>query len=534
MNDAEQRITDAIAESRDELVELASALIRFDTTARDAGDPARDEAALQAHLAARLRAAGADVEVWEPRPDDVRGRQVPFELDFDGRPQLAGALRGHGRRPQPAAERPCRRRLRRAQGTLDGRPEHAGRARRQPLRARRLRHEGRRRGDGHGRRDALAARHPPRRRPAREHDHRRGVDGRRRHRLRRPRRARRRRHRARADRLRRLDRLPRLRLPDDHGRGAPGPRGAAAAALARRRRRQRDREGAGRARRDPRAARGVAHALGPAASLPLAARHRADRHARRRVVGHLPRLVRDHVRRAVPARASPTPTATARASCDEVRDAIGRACAADPWLAEHPPAFSWTADIPPMEIPPGDPIVQTMLAASADVGEPSRLGGLDSWYDGATYTLAAGTPSIAFGPRSIAGATRSTSTCPSTTSCAARRRSRSPPCASAGRHEHPHHPRRAARPGHAGPRPHLDAGGSPDGARAPPGRRSRAARAGPAAAADAHRREPVPARAADCRARPRRRSACRSRRIRGWPSSPPPCPRPGRSPRPTS
>ena len=71
------------------------------------------------------------------------------------------------------------------------------------------------------------------------------------------------------------------------------------------------------------------------------------------------------------------------------------------WVTASP-SFSWTADIPPMEIPPGDPIVQTMLAASADVGEPSRLSGLDSWYDGATYTLAAGTPSIAFGPRSIA------------------------------------------------------------------------------------------------------------------------------------
>ena len=32
------------------------------------------------------------------------------------------------------------------------------------------------------------------------------------------------------------------------------------------------------------------------------------------------------------------------------------------------------------------------------------LSGLDSWYDGATYTLSAGTPSIAYGPRSIAWA----------------------------------------------------------------------------------------------------------------------------------
>jgi acetylornithine deacetylase len=54
-----------------------------------------------------------------------------------------------------------------------------------------------------------------------------------------------------------------------------------------------------------------------------------------------------------------------------------------------------------MEIPPDAAIVQTVLAASADVGEPSRLGGLDSWYDGATYTMSADTPSVGFGPRSI-------------------------------------------------------------------------------------------------------------------------------------
>ena len=94
MDDLEQRIAGAIAERRDELVELASALIRFDTTARDPGDPARDEAALQAYLAERLAAAGASVDVWEPRPEDVRGRQVPFELDFAGRPQLLARFPG--------------------------------------------------------------------------------------------------------------------------------------------------------------------------------------------------------------------------------------------------------------------------------------------------------------------------------------------------------------------------------------------------------------------------------------------------------
>jgi hypothetical protein len=63
MNDGEQRIVEAIAGSRGELVEVASQPIRFDTPARDAGDPARDEAALQAHLADRLRAAGAEVDL---------------------------------------------------------------------------------------------------------------------------------------------------------------------------------------------------------------------------------------------------------------------------------------------------------------------------------------------------------------------------------------------------------------------------------------------------------------------------------------
>ena len=254
--------------------------------------------------------------------------------------------------------------------------------------------------------------------------------------------------------------------------GRPGPRRAAAAALARRRRRQRDREGADRARRDPRAARGVAHARRPAAPLPLAARDRAD----------LMRAGEWSV--TYPASCAITcavlfPPAFADADgygsrvADEVRDAIGRACAADPWLAEHPPTFTWTADVPPMEIPPGRPDRADRAGRERRCRRAGRLGGLDSWFDGATYTLAAGTPSVAFGPRSIAGRTPSTSTCPSTISCAARRRSRSRRCASAGRHEHAHHPRRAAWPGHAGPRSHLDARGSADRARAPPGGRSR-------------------------------------------------------------
>jgi len=39
-----------------------------------------------------------------------------------------------------------------------------------------------------------------------------------------------------------------------------------------------------------------------------------------------------------------------------------------------------------------------MRGASEDVGRPSPLGGLDSWYDGATLTQLAGIPSIGYGP----------------------------------------------------------------------------------------------------------------------------------------
>ncbi|HVI17626.1 MAG TPA: hypothetical protein VM712_04580, partial [Gaiellales bacterium] len=45
-----------------------------------------------------------------------------------------------------------------------------------------------------------------------------------------------------------------------------------------------------------------------------------------------------------------------------------------------------------------------MLDASAAVGEPSRISGLDSWYDAASFTRFGGTPCIGWGPRDIAWA----------------------------------------------------------------------------------------------------------------------------------
>ncbi|MGH2801044.1 MAG: hypothetical protein ACRDM0_25905, partial [Thermoleophilaceae bacterium] len=60
-------VVEALAERSDQLVDLLGQLIRFDTTTRGGADePARDEAALQEHLAGLLESAGAEVELFEP------------------------------------------------------------------------------------------------------------------------------------------------------------------------------------------------------------------------------------------------------------------------------------------------------------------------------------------------------------------------------------------------------------------------------------------------------------------------------------
>jgi acetylornithine deacetylase len=94
--DQESAVTLAVAERRDDLVALASTLIRFDTTAGDPAEPGRDEAALQALIEARLRAAAAETDLWEPDPGELDGsrRQLPQGLTFAGRPQLLARFRG--------------------------------------------------------------------------------------------------------------------------------------------------------------------------------------------------------------------------------------------------------------------------------------------------------------------------------------------------------------------------------------------------------------------------------------------------------
>jgi acetylornithine deacetylase len=93
----EARVVARIRDGRDELVALAAELIACDTTARDPGDPAREEEKLQGVLATRLRAIGAEVELFEAEPIAAgESPTIPFALDFKGRPQLIARVAGAG------------------------------------------------------------------------------------------------------------------------------------------------------------------------------------------------------------------------------------------------------------------------------------------------------------------------------------------------------------------------------------------------------------------------------------------------------
>lgn len=86
----------------------------------------------------------------------------------------------------------------------------------------------------------------------------------------------------------------------------------------------------------------------------------------------------------------------------DVAAAIARACADDDWLAVHAPTIEWWPNaVMPLEIDPSHPIVADACSAVADLGGAARLTGLDSWYDGATFTLLAGTPAVGLGPSGL-------------------------------------------------------------------------------------------------------------------------------------
>ncbi len=86
----------------------------------------------------------------------------------------------------------------------------------------------------------------------------------------------------------------------------------------------------------------------------------------------------------------------------EVSAAVAAACAADDWLAESPATVAWWPNaVMPLEIDPGLPVVEAMSGAARALGVGGRLSGLDSWYDGATFTLLANTPAVGFGPSGL-------------------------------------------------------------------------------------------------------------------------------------
>lgn len=88
----------------------------------------------------------------------------------------------------------------------------------------------------------------------------------------------------------------------------------------------------------------------------------------------------------------------------EVEAYLRRWCDGDSWLSEHPPTFRWHTENNPSETPADAPSVQALLGANAALGLPQRLGGLASWYDGATFALEAKTPAVMYGPRPVSGA----------------------------------------------------------------------------------------------------------------------------------
>ena len=94
----ERRVTEAIAAREDDLVALLVALVGFDTTVPGPDRAPRDDARLQAHLAARLRAAGFAVRVWEPDPAALPPSTYldPQAEHFRGRPLLLARAAGSG------------------------------------------------------------------------------------------------------------------------------------------------------------------------------------------------------------------------------------------------------------------------------------------------------------------------------------------------------------------------------------------------------------------------------------------------------
>jgi acetylornithine deacetylase len=397
---AERRLCDAIEEGRDELVSLAGDLIAFDTTARDVGDPARDEVALQEYLARRLSAAGAETDLWEPDARAMEGRPlVPPGLDFAGRPQLVA------RRPGDPGGRSL---------VFNGHIDVVSAEPRQAWTSDPFQPEVRD-GNLYGRgacdmKGGVAAMVFALETLASQ-----GVA-------------------LRGDLLVATD-------TDEESSGAGGsalvehglkadagivtePTGFAVWVACRGSEygvvRVPGRPGHAEVRQPDWRRGGAVNAIEKAAVVLEAIAGLRGRWATRDGLNH-PYLSRPSL---LPTMASSGEwPVTYPAECAltiavmyvpaqadasgwgsevrrEVEDWIVSECAAhDDWLAEHPPVIEWWPNgVMPFEISSSEPIVDAVLRASADAGRPGSLAGLDSWYDGATLAQLGGIPCVGYGP----------------------------------------------------------------------------------------------------------------------------------------
>jgi acetylornithine deacetylase len=395
----ERGVCDAIAAERDRLVDLASRLVGFDTTARNVGDPPRQEAAFQEYLAGRLSEIGASVDLWCPDPTALEGKPlVPPGLDFTGRPQLIASLPGtSGGRSlvfnghidavsvEPIGEwtsdpfiGSVRDGLLYGRGACDMKGGIASMVfAAEALAASGIALDG----------DLLIATNTD--------EESSGAGG---------------------------TALVEHGLKADAGivteptgfdvwiacRGSeygvvsvPG------------------RPGHAEVRQPSWRAGGAVNAIEKARVVLDAISELREEWASRDGLSH-PVLSRPSLLPTM-ARSGEWPV-TYPASCEltiavmyvpaqadaegwgsqvrsEVEQRIADAARGDDWLAEHPPLIKWWPNaVMPLEIPPDQPVVSQLLQAAADVGRPGKLGGLDSWYDGATLTHLAGIPSVGFGP----------------------------------------------------------------------------------------------------------------------------------------
>ena len=399
LSDLERSVCDAIADGRDELVELASALIAFDTTAREVGDPPRQEAALQAYLAEGLRAYGAEIDLFEPDAATMAGAPlVPEGLDFAGRPQLIATLRGAGGGQSLLFN-----------GHIDvvsGEPKAQWTSDPFTPQVRDGKLFGRGACDMKGGVAAMS-------------------------------------YAAQAIAAANITLAGDLIVATNTDEESSGAGGSALVA-----RGLRADAGIVTEPTDFRtwvACRGSEYGV---IRVPGRPGHAEVRHPDWRRGGAVNAIEKAGVvldaiaslrahwaaqarfRHPVLSAPSLLPTVvsggewpvTYPSSCDltiavmylpvqadgegwgskvraEVEEWITGECARDDWLAEHPPTFEWWSNgVMPMEIPESSPIVGAMREASADLGLRRELGGLDSWYDGATYTQLAGIPSIGYGP----------------------------------------------------------------------------------------------------------------------------------------